>query len=250
MSSADFWQYAGVFIALVVSAFGAPIPEELPIATGGVLVGQGWGHEDGLKWWIMLPLCIGGVVLCDTLLYLIGRQWGSRLMQRQWVQRRLLPPAKRAKIEKNFDDYGIGILLVARLMPGIRTPVFITAGMSKLSFRKFLFADALYAIPGVNFFFWMAYWFTDSFTNILHKLEDYRHILVVAIVSFIAGFVAATFVQRRVSTGDPKEIPVVGKTVAQISHHLHESHKPPADPPSANTLTPAPVQPHMEPLDR
>jgi hypothetical protein len=63
--------------------------------------------------------------------------------------------------------------------------------------------------------------------SILHKLEDYRPLVVVAVVSFIAGFIAAYFMQRRVSTGDPTEIPVVGKTVASISHHLHESHKHP-----------------------
>jgi hypothetical protein len=82
ISSAEFWQYAGVFGALVAAAFGAPIPEEIPIATGGVMVARAWvdpatlppgeAVPSGLKWWIMLPLCIVGVVLCDAILYGIG----------------------------------------------------------------------------------------------------------------------------------------------------------------------------------
>ena len=38
----DVAQYAGVFFSLVISAFGVPIPEEIPIITGGVLVGKEW----------------------------------------------------------------------------------------------------------------------------------------------------------------------------------------------------------------
>ena len=64
ITSADFWQYLGVFGALLAAGFGAPIPEEIPIATGGVMVGREWNVTDtGMHWWIMLPLCISGVVL-------------------------------------------------------------------------------------------------------------------------------------------------------------------------------------------
>src|SRR3954471_3054387 len=105
LSPDEFWKYAGVFGALVAAGFGAPIPEELPIATGGVLVGRDWNNPDGLKWWIMLPLCILGVVLCDTFLYCAGRKWGRQLISLPWVQRRLMSPERFHKIEKNFHDY-------------------------------------------------------------------------------------------------------------------------------------------------
>jgi membrane protein DedA with SNARE-associated domain len=218
MFSDEFWQYAGVFGALVAAGFGAPIPEEIPIATGGVLVGRDWSDPDGLKWWIMLPLCILGVVLCDTILYVTGRKWGRWLIRRNWVQRRLLSPERFTKIEKNFHDYGIRILLIARLMPGIRTPVFLSAGICRLPFRKFLLADAIYAIPGVNLIFWLAYYLTDAFMALLHKVESYRELAVVAILSFVVGFITATFVRRPVATGSPEELPVLGKPVVTIAN--------------------------------
>ena len=218
MFSDEFWQYAGVFGALVAAGFGAPIPEEIPIATGGVLVGRDWSDPDGLKWWIMLPLCILGVVLCDTILYVTGRKWGRWLIRRSWVQRRMLSPERFTKIEKNFHDYGIRILLIARLMPGIRTPVFLSAGICRLPFRKFLLADAIYAIPGVNLIFWLAYYLTDAFMNLLHKVESYRELAVVAVLSFVAGFITAYFVRRPVATGSPEELPVLGKPVVTIAN--------------------------------
>src|SRR5262245_15797128 len=92
----DFWHYAWVFGALVMSAFGVPIPEEVPIITGGVLVGKEWDNPNSwMKWWIMLPVCIAGVVVCDMVLYVIGRKWGVKLLKKKWVQRHILSPEKR-----------------------------------------------------------------------------------------------------------------------------------------------------------
>jgi membrane protein DedA with SNARE-associated domain len=253
MSIDDFWQYFGVFAALVVSAFGAPIPEEIPIATGGVLVGRIWENpQDGPRWFIMLPLCILGVVLCDSILYFVGRKWGYQLLQKKWVQERILPPTRRQKIEKNFHDYGIGILLIARLLPGIRTPVFMTAGIIRLPFRKFILADVIYAIPGVNIIFWLAYWFTDRFMKILEKMETYREVVVVALVAYMAGFATAWYFQRRASTGDPQDIPVVGKTVVQIHHHLSTQHSEAEKAKAQNTTPPdsQPIPPKAVPSEK
>ena len=219
MFGADaFWKYAAVFGALVAAGFGAPIPEEIPIATGGVLVGRDWADPNGLKWWIMLPVCIVGVVLCDTILYLAGRKWGRWLIRLNWVQRRMLSPERFQQIEKNFHDYGIRILLIARLLPGIRTPVFLSAGIVKLPFRKFILADVIYAIPGVNLIFWLAYWLTDTFMELLHKVESYRELAIIAILSFIAGFITATFVRGPVATGSPSDLPMLGKPVVSIAN--------------------------------
>src|SRR4051794_33629658 len=218
LTADEFWKYFGVFSALVAAGFGAPIPEEIPIATGGVLVGRDWNNPDGLKWWIMLPVCIVGIVLCDTLLYFGGRKWGRWLIRRRWVQRRILSPERFQKIEKNFHDYGIRILLIARIMPGIRTPVFLSAGIVRLPFRKFLLADVLYAIPGVNLIFWLAYALTDQFLKLLEIVRSYEQLAMIAVLSFIAGFITATFVRRPVATGSPEELPVLGKPVVTIAN--------------------------------
>lgn len=220
-----FWQYVGVGGTLLASCIGAPIPEEIPIATAGILVGRVWNEPNGVYWWIMLPVCIVCVVVCDCMLYLIGRRWGTRIMQWHWVQKRVLSPDRRAKIEKNFNDYGIGILLIARLLPGIRAPIFITAGMMKLPFRKFVLADGLYAIPGVNLLFWLAFVFADSFMDLLKRLDTYRELCLVAVIAYVAGFVTSMIINKPATEGNPDELPVVGKTVAIIHSHLVGEHK-------------------------
>jgi len=217
----DALTYGGIFFTLVIAAFGFPIPEELPIVTAGVLVGHAYDNPDSaLYWWIMLPLCIFGVVLCDTILYLIGRYWGIRLFHSPWVRRRVLPDERRARIENNFHKYGIRILLVARLLPGIRTPVFVMAGVMKLPFNRFLLADAIYAIPGVSLFFGLAYWFTESFKRVFDKVEHARPVIVAVVLAGVAGALVVVFLKRRVSTGDPRELPPLVKRVATIHTHI------------------------------
>lgn len=213
--------YQGVFIALIAAGFGFPIPEELPVIMAGILV----GHEDtNLKWYIMLPVVMAGVVIGDAILYGIGRIWGHRLLDIGWVQRHFVPPEKRAEIENNFADRGIMVLLGARLLPGIRTPIFIMAGVLRVPVGRFLLADLVYAIPLVNVLFWLSYMLTDQMLVIFNKINEYRPLVVVAILSGIAGALIQKFViSRHVSTGEPPHVPKIIAKPAEAVAHAFES---------------------------
>ena len=240
-----FSKYAGVFTALIATGFGFPMPEEIPIVTAGAMVGHdaqeklhnnlagaiGGGPAyhltpvppSGTKWYIMLPVCILGVVLGDSVLYAAGRLFGTHLLHSPWVQRNVIPPTTRASIEENFRTRGVMILLAARFTPGIRTPVFIMAGVVRLPFSRFLFADALYAIPGVNLMFWLAYWFTDQFVEAIEAAERHRPMVVVAILSAALGIILYRFLtSRTLSTGDPAKIPTLAKPVGAVTFAVEQ----------------------------
>jgi membrane protein DedA with SNARE-associated domain len=208
------YYYVSIFASLVAAGLGMPIPEELPVVTGGIFVGD---PDKQLHWFIMLPVCILGVVISDVLLYGIGRLWGPRLVNYPWVRNRLLPPDRLGRIEGNFQKYGVKILLFARFLPGIRSPIFVTAGIMRLSFTKFLLADGLYAIPGVSILFWLGYWFTSQFLEIVEKAESWRPIIVVVVLTALATYLVLSFLKRPVPTGTPEEIPIIGNQVAQVA---------------------------------
>jgi len=213
--------YLGIFLALLAAGFGAPIPEELPVLTAGVLV----GHEDTpLRWWIMLPVCILGVVIGDTVLYGAGRFFGKRIVNSQWIQRKILSLEQQSKLEKAFHERGIWVLLGARLLPGVRTPVFIMAGVSRLPFARFILADGLYAIPGVNLLFWTAYVLTDQVLVIFNKVNEFRPLFMVVILSLGAVILFHKFVMtRKVSTGEPVHVPDIVKKPAEAMAHMVEN---------------------------
>jgi membrane protein DedA with SNARE-associated domain len=207
------WSYLGVFVGILLTGIGFPMPEELPVVIGGVLAGK-----DTVTWWIMLPVCIVGVVIGDGLLYGIGRLWGPRLLQLHWVKTKLMPPERLQSIEDNFQKHGIKILLFARMTPGIRAPIFFTAGLTRLSLIRFVIADAIYAVPGVTLLFFLGYWFMDGMVKLIEEdVEHVKSIIIMVVVLAVAGYFTYRFLRRPVVTGDPKEMPPL---VEQMTHTL------------------------------
>jgi membrane protein DedA with SNARE-associated domain len=202
------WSYLGVFLGIVATGVGFPMPEELPVVIGGALAGG-----DKAYWWIMLPVCIAGVIVGDFFLYGIGRIWGPKMLKWAWVKR-MLPPERLEKIEKNFRDYGVRILLFARLTPGVRAPIFFTAGLTKLSLARFVIADSIYAVPGVTILFFLGYWFSEAMVNLIKgELETVKHIIIVAIIAAIAVYILFKVFRKPVVTGSPRDMPKVVRRV-------------------------------------
>src|SRR5687767_4525246 len=81
------WGYLGVFVGIIATGLGFPMPEELPIILGGALT-----THNKVRWYIMLPVCIVGVIIGDSFLYFIGRFFGARLIQINFVRKHLLTP--------------------------------------------------------------------------------------------------------------------------------------------------------------
>jgi membrane protein DedA with SNARE-associated domain len=254
-TSTGVYAYLAVFIALVLAAFGFPIPEEIPVVIAGGLCADaatppphhafdimagalGLPFPDLVGpaaaiatidappvpapkypqhpiWYIMLPVCILGVVLCDGLLYGIGRFGGPRLLEIAWVKRWIVRPEMRDRIENNFHKYGVRILLGVRLLPGVRAPVFVIAGVLRLPLTRFLFADGIYAILGVSLLFSLAYWFTnqvkEAVTNFTHSIDSFRPYLIIGVIAAVGLFMLYEFWKRRHVTGDPKEVPIIGE---------------------------------------
>jgi len=210
------WGYLGVFVGILLTGLGFPMPEELPVVLGGALAGGFAGGNVTIYWWIMLPVCIVGVVIGDSFLYFIGRFWGAKLVERPFVKKHLLTPEKLASITENFHKYGIKILLFARLTPGIRAPIFLSAGITRLPLAHFLIADGIYAIPGVSLLFVLGYFFTDSMIYLIkHQVEMAKNIVILVVVLGVAGYFTYRFLRRPMVTGNPADMPKIVEPMSQ-----------------------------------
>jgi membrane protein DedA with SNARE-associated domain len=263
------WIYFGFFATLVAAGLGFPAPEEIVIGGAGVLAGQApppsnvqatdvaallapapdAGFPGGIpwaalsrgfpptpdsipvRWWILLPVCILGVVLADILLYTLGRRYGDHILEHRWLAR-FLPGDRRARIERNFQHYGFSILVFGRLVPGIRMPLFLTAGSMRLPLPRFLLADGLGAVVGNSLFFFLGYWLGNQFVALLNEAEKIKPILIVTGIGLLALYLVRQFLRHPVSTGDPKEVPIIG---AQVASRLDTGE------PSSNHQTPSSV---------
>jgi membrane protein DedA with SNARE-associated domain len=236
----ESWGYLGIFLGIIATGLGFPMPEELPVVIGGGMAGH-----DVVYWWLMLPVCIVGVIVGDGFLYAIGRYWGPRLVEYPWIKKHLLPPERLQRIEHNFHEYGIKILLFARLTPGIRAPIFLTAGITRVPLTRFLIADGIYAVPGVSLLFFLGYWFTEGMVSLIeNEGETVKYVIVLVVILIVAVYFAYRYFRTPVVTGDPEEMPpIVEQVTTKIMIHKHA--QPPHDKsaPRAEAKQPVEQQP-------
>jgi membrane protein DedA with SNARE-associated domain len=211
-----FWYCLGAFGLLVLGGIGLPpIPEE-----GVVVAAGGWAAanpEYRLYRWAILPVCVGAILLSDLLLYAIGRHFGSHLLEHRWLAR-FLTPEKLRRIQHNFHRYGTKILLFVRWVPGIRSPLFLTAGTMRLPLIRFIVADAIAAAAGHTLLFFLSYWFTDSFKELYDHVEGdikrLKPLLILLPILAVGVYLLVHFLRKPVPTADPEELPIIGSQVA------------------------------------
>ncbi len=160
--------YLGIFAVLVLGSLGVPIPEEMAIIAAAVL-----SHEGLARWWLVLPVCLLGVLSGDMVLYWVGRHWGANVLN--WRVVRLVLTRKREQwLKAAYRRHALKTVVTARHVMGLRAAVFLTAGMARVPFWKFVVADAGAAALGVPLGFGLAYFFTDQITAIaadVHRVE-------------------------------------------------------------------------------
>lgn len=179
--------YAAIFGVLLLCGMGLPLPEEIPILTAGVLASS--GH---LRPWWALGTCLFGIIAGDSFIYYLGRRWGPRVLEHRSA-RKLLNADRQQKIMKYFDRYGARIIFVARFLPGIRAPLFLTAGMMGVPYWLFFAMNGSAALLSTPLCFWIGYYFTDKMEEILN-LRDRAHFWGLGLVA--VGLVLWLIVHR------------------------------------------------------
>jgi len=202
----DNFTYLGVLAVLVLGSLGVPIPEEMPIITAAVL-----SHEGIVRWWLALPLCMLGVLSGDLVLYWVGRHWGEQVLN--WrVVRLVLSPAREQWLKAAYRRHTLKTVVTARHVMGLRAAAFLTAGIARVSFWKFVVADAGAAVVGVPLGFGLAYFFTDQITAIMADVHRAERWLGLAVLLALAAMLAVGVWRwnRRVGTEHLDEEPAEG----------------------------------------
>lgn len=182
--------YAAVFVVLVACGFGIPIPEDITLIAGGVI--SGLGHSNAH---IMVVVGMIGVLTGDGMMFLLGHFYGDRILKARFVKR-LMPPQRYLQVQEKFDKHGSWVLFVARFLPGLRTPIFITAGMSgRISFWRWLIMDGLASLISVPAWVYLGHYGAANKDWLLMKAHQFQHILYVIIG--IGALVLFYFWQRK-----------------------------------------------------
>ncbi|XZG71141.1 DedA family protein [Chitinibacteraceae bacterium HSL-7] len=158
--------YLAVFVVLLVCGFGVPIPEDITLVAGGVISGLGFADVH-----TMFAVSMLGVLIGDSTMFWVGRIYGSRVLRWRWAQR-ILTQERYEAVQDKFTKYGNRVLFVARFLPGLRAPIYLSAGMSCcIPFWRFLLLDGLAAIISVPVWVYLGYFGANNIDWLLTWVE-------------------------------------------------------------------------------
>jgi membrane-associated protein len=151
------WIYVILFVIVFVETgvvFMPFLPGDSLLFVVGAMAGAGL-----LNLPLVLALLFIAAVLGDQFNYLIGRHFGSRLLQSQtrWFNRNAYDRAHAF-----YERYGGVTIIIARFMPFVRTFAPFVAGVAHMSRRRFSMFNLLGALLWVGGIGMAGYWFGNN----------------------------------------------------------------------------------------
>ncbi len=183
-------KYLGIVLVLILSGLGLPIPEEVVVVAAGVL-----SHDsDSFKWQYAYLACLGGAIAGDIVVYSIGRYLGHGFFLRYPWFARLMHEEREAKMEEVIKKHGFKVFFVARFMVGVRVPLYLAAGVVRMSWPRFLLINVFCATTVVSIAFWLGHRYGNEVVKSIKEGQGGITVVVLLLVGIAIGFY---FIRRR-----------------------------------------------------
>lgn len=126
-----------IFGAIILAGMNIPISADLMVIISAVLAATVVPEHT----FYLFGAVFLGCLFSAWVAYWIGRIVGPRLLNLKWFSK-ILHPERLTKIRSFYEKWGLLTLIIGRFIPfGARNCMFMTAGMSKSSFSKFILRD-------------------------------------------------------------------------------------------------------------
>jgi membrane protein DedA with SNARE-associated domain len=144
-------QYPGLFFFLLIEEAGVPLP--LPGDTLIMYAGVR-SRAGGTVAALTILLVTAAATLGSSALYWLARRGGLPALAR-YGRVLHLHPARVDRMEARFRRWGTWAIIVGRLIPGLRTPTSVMAGLFGVPYRIFAPCTALSALLWTLFYFYL-----------------------------------------------------------------------------------------------
>ncbi|NBO39087.1 DedA family protein [bacterium] len=184
--------YLAVFGVLIACGFGLPIPEDISLVAGGIISGL---HYTNVH--TMFFVGMAGVLAGDGIVFTAGRLLGQRAFQLPLI-RKLMTPERYGKVQEKFAKHGNWVVFAARFMPGLRTPIFLTAGATRqVSFLRFFMLDGFAALISVPIWVYLGYLGADNREWLMHWVKRGQIVTFVLLGILLIGVLLFFYLRKR-----------------------------------------------------
>ena len=176
------YSYPIILIILLACGLGLPVPEDITLVVGGILAAY-----KITNFWYTVIICLIGVLAGDTIVYLLGRFLGSKILKSKFLSK-MIKVRHLAMVRLASFKYGNYLIFFARFMPGVRTPVYFSMGIFKKPFHIFFTIDGIASLISVPVWVYVGMLFGDNIPTLEHHVKQMEHgiyILLGAVVIII-----------------------------------------------------------------
>lgn len=180
-----------IFALVLLEQLGLPLPGLPALVVAGALAAGGD---------LSLPALFGAAVLAclagDLVWYAAGRRYGNRVLA-TLCRVSLSPDICVNQAQANFDRWGMGLLVVAKYIPGLSTVVPPLAGATRVSWSAFLLFDgigaALWAATGLG----AGYLMHTQIAELLAHTERLGTGVLILVATLVLGYIVTKWLERR-----------------------------------------------------
>lgn len=176
--------YVLIFLTVLLEALGLPVPAALALIAGGAATAAGILYGP-----VALLFAIVGMLLGDSLLYVLGNRMGWSLLG-LLCRVSANPETCILRSAESFYKRGRATLLLAKFIPGVNTMAPPLAGSMKMPFPQFLGLDlagaSLYALA----YGAIGFVFRDFLATITRGFQAAGYVVEIVVVAAAIVFFA------------------------------------------------------------
>jgi membrane protein DedA with SNARE-associated domain len=187
----EHFPYIGIFLLLALGDMGFPFPEDATLILSGFLIAQ-----RVTKPFTTLLVVYSGILLTDFFLYWVGKKYGRRVIEHKRF-RRIISFERLLGFEEKFKKWGIFVIFIGRHFLGVRSQVFLVAGVMKMPALKFLVADGASAILTITLMVGIGYLGGNSIQILQKDIRSIEYIAIVVFMILIVSWIVFNYFKNK-----------------------------------------------------
>ncbi|HEY0817703.1 MAG TPA: DedA family protein [Rhizobacter sp.] len=177
ISNHGYWAIAVLMFAENVFP---PLPSEMIMPFAGFVAARGELSAAGV-----VTAGVAGSLAGGLPWFFLARRWGAERLKRladrhgRWLT---VSRAELERAERWFQHHGVGVLVLGRLVPGVRTLVAVPAGLAGMSLRSFVVWSSLGSLLWTGLLTAAGFLLEDRYEEVVGVLDPAAKIVLASIV--------------------------------------------------------------------
>jgi membrane protein DedA with SNARE-associated domain len=189
--SAVYDTLAGI---LLLCGLGLPIPEDVSLISAGYLA-----HLGIVNLHTVFLVCFASVLGGDCIAFMLGRLFGSRLLDSR-LAKRFFRPREQIRVRAYFRKFGSKVIFIARFLPGLRFSIYLSAGTLRVRPSVFITYDSLAALVSVPALVYLAWAFGEHIDHVVSWARRSEYGILILVLLAMVWFAVKLLRKRRHET--------------------------------------------------